>query len=89
MNAPTLAGKTALITGASRGIGFAITHSLARNGVHCILLGRDARTLDAQVKKLPCGKHSYIVADVTDAYTWTELESQNVPSLQYETNSRD
>ena len=44
----TLAGKVALVTGSSRGIGRAIALKLAAEGAHCILTGRDSEAL-AQV----------------------------------------
>jgi NAD(P)-dependent dehydrogenase (short-subunit alcohol dehydrogenase family) len=78
MNAPVLAGKTALITGASRGIGLGITRSLARNGVSCILLGRDNKMLDAQLATLTSGRHSRFVGDVSSADTWTKFAVETV-----------
>ena len=41
-----LAGKTALITGASRGIGRAIAIEFARQGADVALLGRDTPALE-------------------------------------------
>jgi 3-oxoacyl-[acyl-carrier protein] reductase len=41
-----LAGKIALITGASRGIGFAIAHRLGRMGARVAICGRDQAKLD-------------------------------------------
>src|SRR5271169_282103 len=41
-----LGGKTALVTGASRGIGAAIAQELAREGVHVCLAARDRSKLD-------------------------------------------
>ena len=41
-----LGGKTALVTGASRGIGASIAQELAREGVHVCLAARDRARLD-------------------------------------------
>ncbi len=40
-----LHGKTALITGATRGIGLAISHALAEEGCNLLLAGRDEKSL--------------------------------------------
>ena len=45
--AATLAGRLALVTGASRGYGAAIAVSLARHGAHVILLARTVGGLEA------------------------------------------
>jgi len=42
-----LEGKTAIITGASRGIGLAIAQKLAQYGAQCILVSRKAESLEA------------------------------------------
>jgi short-subunit dehydrogenase len=47
-----LDGKTALVTGASRGIGPFIAHALARRGVRLALVARSADELDAQVARI-------------------------------------
>jgi len=81
MTFPLLAGKTALITGASRGIGLGITRSLAHNGVNCILVGRDPHTLDSQLAQLPSaakGHHARFAGDVAAKETWTRFEEENV-----------
>ena len=47
-----LAGKIALITGASRGIGFAIARRLGRMGAHISICGRDQANLDQSASHL-------------------------------------
>ncbi len=47
-----LAGRTALVTGASRGIGRAIAHAYAREGARVVVTGRDEAALDALVGEL-------------------------------------
>jgi short-subunit dehydrogenase len=40
-----LAGKVAVVTGASRGIGYAIADALAAKGCYVVITGRDQTTL--------------------------------------------
>lgn len=47
-----LDGRTALVTGASRGIGFAIAQALCEAGAHVFLNGRDEATLAPRVERL-------------------------------------
>jgi NAD(P)-dependent dehydrogenase (short-subunit alcohol dehydrogenase family) len=63
-----LAGKHAIVTGASRGIGAAIAAALAADGVCVSLLGRDAGNLRRVSDGLNGGHRAFpIVADMTDA----------------------
>jgi gluconate 5-dehydrogenase len=48
----SLAGRLALVTGAARGLGFAMAASLARAGAEVLLNGRDAARLAAPVASL-------------------------------------
>lgn len=47
-----LEGKTAVITGSSRGLGFAIAKALAEQGVSVVLAARTAETLQSAVSEL-------------------------------------
>jgi gluconate 5-dehydrogenase len=63
-----LDGNVALVTGAYRGLGFAIARGLARAGAHVVLNGRKRTELAAAVKKLTdegLGA-DFAVFDVTD-----------------------
>lgn len=60
----SLAGRVALVTGASRGLGFAMAKSLKENGAEVIVNARNEGELAAAAKKL--GAHA-MAFDVTDA----------------------
>jgi len=64
-----LAGKRALVTGSSQGIGLALARGLAEHGAAVILNGRDRTKLEAAVASLTAAGHKVAVAgfDVTDA----------------------
>jgi NAD(P)-dependent dehydrogenase (short-subunit alcohol dehydrogenase family) len=67
-NAGRMAGRLALITGASRGLGAATALAYAREGAHCILVARTVGGLeevDDQIKSLG-GSATLVPLDVTD-----------------------
>jgi gluconate 5-dehydrogenase len=63
-----LSGRTALITGSSRGLGRAMAEGLARAGAHVILNGNDAARLDKAVAELRTAGHAAdgVAFDVAD-----------------------
>jgi NAD(P)-dependent dehydrogenase (short-subunit alcohol dehydrogenase family) len=61
-----LAGKTALVTGGSRGIGAAISRRLAGAGARLVLVGRDESTLKAVASELP-NEPVVVVADLAES----------------------
>lgn len=63
-----LRGRRALVTGASRGLGYAFAMTLARAGATAVLAGRDEAALLESTKKLRDEglEASYAVMDVTD-----------------------
>lgn len=76
-------GKTALVTGGSRGLGRQCALSLAREGVNVAICGRTRETLDRTVKELEAFGVSSIgvVADVSDASSMDALHQQVVDGL--------
>jgi 3-oxoacyl-[acyl-carrier protein] reductase len=71
---PDLAGKVALVTGGSRGIGAATARALAANGVRVAVNGRDREAIDRVVGELADAGETAIgvAADVCD---WSAIES--------------
>jgi gluconate 5-dehydrogenase len=57
-----LTGRVALITGSSRGLGFAMAEGLAAAGATVVLNGRDAATLAAAEEKLRARGHAVATA---------------------------
>ncbi len=69
-----IAGKWALVCGASKGLGFGCAQALVREGVHVILVARGAEALEAAVERLIAdpGRPAdtavqHVAADITTA----------------------
>ena len=78
-----LSGKTALITGSSRGLGWEIAKAMAEASAHVILNGRDRKTLENNVRVL---SQSYLQAeaialDATDTAAVTQWVKDQAPEV--------
>jgi 3-oxoacyl-[acyl-carrier protein] reductase len=69
-----IAGKWALVCGASKGLGFGCAEALVREGVHVVMVARGAEALEAAVEKLLAdpGRPAdtavqHVAADITTA----------------------
>jgi NAD(P)-dependent dehydrogenase (short-subunit alcohol dehydrogenase family) len=63
-----LKGRTAIVTGASRGIGLAIARRLVADGARVVITGRTQETLDQAVQELGGPENAFAVAGkVADA----------------------
>jgi NAD(P)-dependent dehydrogenase (short-subunit alcohol dehydrogenase family) len=73
-----LAGKVALITGASRGLGKAMALALSADGAQLVLVARDAAKLNSVKEEIESagGKAGVFTADVTDESGVRELEKK-------------
>lgn len=76
--AQTLSGKTALITGASKGLGKAMAHALSAAGATVALVSRDATKLSAVQSEIQNagGKAEVFVADVANEAQVDQLEKE-------------
>ena len=61
-----LAGKTALLTGATGGLGRAIAKALAGRGATLVLSGRKAEALEALAAELPGEGHRVVPSDLAE-----------------------
>jgi NAD(P)-dependent dehydrogenase (short-subunit alcohol dehydrogenase family) len=80
-----LENKTALVTGSSKGIGFAIAQSLAAEGANVIVNGRSESSAQTAAMKIG-GRARGIAADVSSAAGCAELVRQ-LPSIDILVNN--
>jgi 3-oxoacyl-[acyl-carrier protein] reductase len=76
-----LTGKTALVCGASKGIGRASAFQLAQLNANVILLARSETVLEKLAKELPGpGIHSYLALDISALDNLKEVISSHISS---------
>lgn len=68
-----LKGKTAIVTGGSRGIGFVIAHELVNAGFKVVICSRSKNQLNNEVKKLSNGDKN-VFGTVADVSNFAECE---------------
>ncbi len=71
-----IAGRHAIVAASSAGLGFACAQSLAREGVHVVINGRDPERLEAAVATLRSASSAEVhgvVGDIAEASTRTAL----------------
>lgn len=74
----SLAGRVAIVTGASRGMGLAIARALAEEGAAVLMSGRDAATGEAAADAVrrDGGDARFVVADQGSAEDWSRLVNE-------------
>jgi gluconate 5-dehydrogenase len=82
----SLSGKTALVTGASRGLGWEIARAMAEAGAHVLLNGRDKERLENLAESLTdeslsAGTACFDVADRVAAGEWIGNHGESVDVL--------
>jgi 3-hydroxy acid dehydrogenase / malonic semialdehyde reductase len=78
---PELEGRTAIVTGASSGIGAEVARSLARAGARLALGARRVERLEELVGELPGEGHVAAPLDVTDGESCRSFVQESVDAL--------
>ncbi len=71
-----LSGRTALLTGATGGLGRAIAQALAERDAELVLNGRKAEALEALAAALPGGEHRVLPSDLAEQGSAEKLAAE-------------
>lgn len=70
-----LQGKTALITGGTKGIGLGIAHAMLKNGMQVMITGRSAESIDVVVNELDTKYPGQIAGYAANVTRYEDMES--------------
>jgi gluconate 5-dehydrogenase len=70
-----IAGKTALVTGSSRGIGRALAEGLAAQGARVVIHGRDAAQVDATIIEIASATGAELMGSTFDVSVQSEVDA--------------
>jgi short-subunit dehydrogenase len=92
MNPFSVSGKLALVTGATRGIGFGVARALAKSGAGLILVARDHLELDRAAEELsevtsPVHVSDFDLLKTGDIASWYEELCTRIGSSEILVNS--
>ena len=71
----SLAGRSAVVTGGSKGIGFAVATRFAKSGADVAIVARGREALDAAVKAVGAGTNSRVVGVQGDVANAADVSS--------------
>ena len=74
--------RTAIVTGASKGIGLAIAEALAAAGMNVAITGRDKAALETAERRLSAAGNGGVIASRTDVRDYAAVESFVAAAVQ-------